>query len=364
MRSSRALMAAVVAVGLALSAPAFASAASDPPLPREWSTQVGAPFSLAVDGKRVFVADGATGMIGQLQPDGSLAPIVEGVEGLTGIALRGKWMAYASSVTEGQTEPPVITESGLNIQAPNGSLVYADLHAYEVANNPDAGNVYGITNPNPCVADAVGGMPLSYTGLIDAHAYNVASWRSDWLVADAGANALMRVTDAGDVSVVAVLPPVPVVLNEEMAGMLGLPACAAGDTYYVEPVPTGVTVGRGGAIYVSTLPGFPGESASQGALWKVDPSTGSVTQLAAGLSGPTSIAADGKDVYVAELFGAGISSVRDGQVSPFATLPGALSIATAPNGTVWAATMDFAGGPGTIVSISDRMVRVQGHVNR
>lgn len=364
MRTTRTLLAAAAAAALVLSLPATASAVDSPPPPQEWSTALGAPFSIAVDGSRVYVADGVTGTIGQLQPDGTFAPIVEGVPGLTGVAIRGASMAWGSSVEDGSTEPPVILESGLNIRGPKGAIVYADLHAYEEINNPDGGNTYGITDPNPCVVEATGGAPLSYTGLIDAHAYNVASWKGEWLVADAGANAVMRVTDSGQVSTLAVLPPVPVMLTAETAGMLGLPACAAGDVYYVEPVPTGVAVGSGGTVYVTTLPGFPGESASQGALWSIDPRSGALTQIASGLSGPTSAAVKGSDVYVAELFGAGVTRVADGVASPFAALSGALSVAVAPNGTVWAATADLSGGPGALVSISKGKVHVSANLVR
>ena len=364
MRSIRMVLAAAAAVALGLGLPATATAASDPPVPQEWSTQLGAPFSIALDGTRVYIADGATGTIGQLQPDGQVAPLVEGIPGLTGLAIRGASMAWGSSIEDGSTEPPVILQSGLNIRGPKGATVYADLHAYEVANNPDEVNTYGIIDPSQCVIDAAGEMPLSYPGLIDAHAYNVASWKGDWLVADAGANAVMRVTDSGQISTLAVLPPVPVTLTAETAGMLGLPACAAGDTYYVEPVPTGVAVGSGNTIYVTTLPGFPGESASQGALWEVDARTGSVTQLVSGLSGPTSAAVKGKDVYVAELFGAGVTKVTAGTPSTYAALSGALSVAVTSNGTVWAATADLSGGPGTIVSIANGKVHVNGNVVR
>lgn len=361
MRSLRALIAAGAVLALALSTPALASAASDPPPPQQWSDQLAAPFSLAVDGHRVLIADGGTGVIGQLQPDGSIAPVVEGVPGLAGVATRGAWIAYASSEMTGESEPPVITESGLNIRDRKGDVTYADLHAYEVANNPDQVNTYGITDPGSCVASDP---RATYTGLVDAHAYNVTAYQGAWLVADAGANTITRVTDDGGISIVAVLPPVPVVITAEIAGMMGLPECAVGDVYNVEPVPTGVAIGPGGAIYVTTLPGFPGEGASQGALWQIDPDTGDATQIVSGLSGPTSIATAANRTYIAELFGAGVSMVKAGELSPFAELPGALAVATAANGTVWVATMASEQGPGTISSIWKGKVKVQGHINR
>ncbi|MDQ0615136.1 hypothetical protein QF046_002777 [Microbacterium sp. W4I4] len=363
MRSSRVIIAAGAAVALVISLPTSASAASGPPDQQVWSNQLAAPFSLAVDGQRVLVADGGTGTIGQLQPDGSVAPVVQGVPGLAGLATRGAWMAYGSTVSEDPTqEESPILESGLNIRTPGGDTIYADLHAYEEEHNSDGDNAYGITDPESCVASFPG---ATYTGLIDSHAYSVASYQGGWLVADAGANAIMKVTDSGQISTLAVLPPVPVTITPQVAGLLGgLPGCALGGTFYSEPVPTGVAIGQGGAIYVSTLPGFPGMFASKGAVWKIDSATGAATQLASGFSQSTSIAVSGDSIYIAELAGAGVSVLKGEEVSSYAALPGALSVATAPNGTVWAATMASEAGPGTIVSISNGKVKVQGHVNR
>jgi len=361
MHRFRVLTAAAAAVALTLALPAAASAKSGPPQVKTWSTEVAAPFSIVADGSRVLVADGGTGVIGQLKSDGSLRPLVTDVPGLAGLAVRGTLTAYGSSEVEGTGEPPVITESGLNIRTLRGKTVYADVHAYEWAHNPDGSNTYGVRNPSACVSDAFAavGMPANYTGLLDAHVYAVTSWKGSWLVADAGANAIFRVTDKGRISTVAVLPPVPVKITAEMAAMFGMPDCVVGVTYDVEPVPTGVTVGSGGAIYVSTLPGFPGESASKGAVWRIDPKRGTSRMIAGGLSGATSIAADGKNLYVAQLFGEGIAKVTTaGAVSTLAALPGSLAVAVDKKGTVWATTMDPSGaGPGSIVSISHGKVK-------
>ncbi|MEV7632384.1 ScyD/ScyE family protein [Microbacterium sp. NPDC089318] len=358
MRTSRALAAVGAAAALILVVPTAASAADRTPVLEEWSAQLAAPFSLAVEGHRVLVADGGTGVVGQLQPDGSIAPVVEGVPGLAGLAVRGAWMAYGSSVEDGASEPPVITESGLNVRRPGGQTTYIDLHAYEVANNPDADNSYGVTDPASCAAGT------EYTGLLDSHVYGVAAWHSGWLVADAASNAVYEVTAKGAVRTLAVLPPVPVTLTAETTQMLGLDECAIGDVYYAEPVPTGVAVGPGGAIYVTTLPGFPGESASLGALWRIDSRSGSMTQVASGFSGPTSLAIAANRVYIAELFGGQISVVDRGTATPFAALPGAVGVAASGNGTVWASTLDLAGGPGTLVSIAKGKVKVQAHIRR
>ncbi|UNK71296.1 ScyD/ScyE family protein [Microbacterium sp. H1-D42] len=362
MRGSRALIAAGAVLALALTTPTVASAASDPPAPQEWSNQVAMPYSLTVDGQRVLVADGALGIIGQLQPNGSIANIITGAEGTTSVATRGKWMAYTTSVETGEEAPPA--ESGLEIIGPNGPMPYVDLHAYEYANNPDGGNTYGFVDG--CLAD--GG---SNPGLLDAHAYTVVSYRGAWLVADAGANVIWHVTNDGDISVFAVLPAVPVTVDAQVMAIMGLPDCALGSTFNAEPVPTGLAVGPGNVVYVSTLPGFPGMVTGAGQLWRIDRS-GEPTAIAAGLSGPTSISMAGPDaLYVAQLFGGGIAKVStSGQHLGFTPLPNALAVSTASNGTLWAATAaatDDVGnptGPGTIVSISKGKVKVNGHILR
>ncbi|NHB85074.1 hypothetical protein G7085_11840 [Tessaracoccus sp. HDW20] len=52
---------------------------------------------------------------------------------------------------------------------------------------------------------------------------------------------------------------------------------------------------------------------------------------------------------------------RRGTTTTFIDLPNALSVAAAPNGTIWAATMASETGPGKIVSVSNHKVRVRGH---
>lgn len=354
MRGTRAPAAALAVVALALLTPTAASAAPGSLQVHGWSTDVVMPFSLAVDGQqRVLVADGATGSISRLQPSGHLAPVVEGVTGLAGLALRGAWMAYGTSVAIENTEPPVIIESGLVVRAPNGNSVYADTHAFETAENPDGDVTYGPVAPS-CLEG------MEYQGLIDSHVYAVAAWRGQWLVADAGANALFAVTDRGEIRTVAVLPPVEVTITDAMVAQYDLPPCAAGTVYRAEAVPTGVAVGPGGQIYVSTLPGVPGEAAGAGAVWRVDPDSGALTLVATGLRGATSVAVSGANIYVAELFGPGVAVIRDGDVAMLAEVPGTLSVATSPNGTVWASTMASETAPGTIVSIAKGKAKLQG----
>lgn len=361
MRSSRALAVGIAVAGLIIATPGVASAKSGPPVTTPWSTDALAPFSLEVDGTRVIVADGFTGAISAMQPTGALSPIVTGVPGASGVATRGAWFAYTSTVSVGGEggEPGENIESGLSIRSPQGKTVYADTHAFEVANNPDGGVWYGPQDPSCMAGTPFGG----HTGVVDSHAYSVASGNGVWYVADAGGNDILRVTDHGAVSVVATLPPKTVTIPQPVLDQLGLPACM-GDPYSFESVPTDVEVGGDGQLYVTTLTGASEAGLPGGQLWKIDPTTGAMTMLADGFSGATNLAI-GKDgaIYVAELEGGGISVYRNGVVSPFAALPGALAVETGAGGTVWAATAGFLSGqPSQIVSISSGKVKVQAKV--
>jgi DNA-binding beta-propeller fold protein YncE len=98
----------------------------------------------------------------------------------------------------------------------------ADLAAYEQANNPDQ----ALYSPFP------GG------GLPDSNPYGLLEEPEGSIVADAGGNDLLRIDANGEISVLAVMPPVP----------------AARDG---SSVPTSIAVGPDGAYYVGQLTGAP-----------------------------------------------------------------------------------------------------------
>lgn len=354
MRHLRALVVGCAVAGLTLASPGVASAHpkhSKPRGPVVLSTDVGAPFNLEIDGPHVLVADGGPGYVGKVGRGGSVIPLVTGVPGASGVATRGAWLAYTSTVTNEETFEN--SASGLNVRRPGGRTVYADTTAYEAAHNPDGTNQYGPRSNDPCVVATVG---PRYTGALDSHAYSVAANRNGWLVADAGANDLLAVSDSGRISTVATFPAQPTTVTQEQADALGMPGCMVGVTYDFEPVPTDVEVGPGGSIYVTTLPGGPEgpELGARGSLWKVNPSRHSVTRIATGFAGATNLAI-GKhgEVYVAELFGGKVSVVNTRGVSKFVDLPGVVSVETAANGTVYAGTMGAdESTPGSIVKIS------------
>lgn len=367
MHLSRPTTACAAAAAVALFVPTTASAHDReprPPTPVVRSSQLAAPFNLAVSHGSVYVADGGLNLVGKLTRSGAIRTIAADQPGASGVdrSKDGRRLAYTTTVTNLDTFEN--SESGLNILGPHGSRVYADTHAFEVANNPDSVNQYGVDNPSQCVIDALTAaqFPVAYTGQVDSHAYSVAAWGRSWVVADAGANALFKVKNDGTVSTLAVLPPQPSTITAEQAAALGLPDCVAGTTYAFEPVPTDVEVGRDGWLYVTTLPGGPEGPVlgARGSLWKVDPTTGAATKIAGGFLGATNLALGSHGaVYVAELFGGQISVVKHGTVKPYLSLPGVVAVETGKDGTLWAATLgnEDPPAPGTIVQIKNGKVR-------
>ncbi len=367
MRVSRLTTTCAAAAAAALLIPSTASAHGhhpSTPKPVVRSTQLAAPFNLAVAHDTVYVADGGLNLVGRLTRNGAIATIAADQPGASGVdrSRDGRRLAFTTTVTDPATFEN--SASGLNIWGPHGAKVFADTHAFEVANNPDSVNHYGVTNPSQCVTDALTAaqVPVSYTGQVDSHAYSVTSWGRSWVVADAGANALFRVRNDGSVSTLAVLPPQPTTITAAMAAALGLPDCVVGVSYAFEPVPTDVEVGEGGWLYVTTLPGGPEGPVlgARGAVWKVNPSTGSVHKVAGGFLGATNLALGSHGtIYVAELFGGRISTVKRGAAVPYLDLPGVVAVETGRDGTLWAATLgnEDPPAPGTIVQIKNGKVR-------
>jgi hypothetical protein len=269
------LLAAVGAAcsALLLATPLSASATPKVPTASLVSDDLVAPFNIAFKGHGTYVADGGLNKVVRVRRDGTLKPIVSEAPGTSGLAFSryGRYMAYTTTESgeppaEGG-EPPPITASGLNIKKRHKSPVYADTLAYEKANNPDQHVHYGVRHPSQCVKDALGDQ-ASYKGLVDSHAYSVARYKKKWVVADAGGNDLLWVTNRGKIRTLAVLPSQPLKITEDIARAQGLPDCVIGVTYKFEAVPTDVEVGRDGYLYVTTLPGGP-EDPSLGARGKV-----------------------------------------------------------------------------------------------
>ncbi|RMB60253.1 ScyD/ScyE family protein [Tessaracoccus antarcticus] len=324
------------------------------------STALAAPFNLEVTSRGILVADGGLNLIGKVARHGSITTLAKDQPGASGVALsrNGRTMAFTTTVSDPGSF--INTESGLNIWGPRGHKTYVDTHAFEVKNNPDKVIHYGVKNPSKCVTDALtaAGLPVTYTGEVDSHAYSVAAYGDGWVVADAGANVVWKVDRRGRLSTLAVLPAQPLKITAEQAGALGLPACVVGITYNFESVPTDVEVGRDGALYVTTLPGGPESPVlgARGSVYRLNANGKHLKTVATGFLGATNLAlAPNGDIYVAELFGGKISVVHHGKVSTFLELPGVVAVETCGR-SVWAATLgdEESQAPGTIVEITRR----------
>jgi hypothetical protein len=357
------LLAAVGAAcsALLLAAPLSASATPKVPTASLVSDDLVAPFNIAFKGHGTYVADGGLNKVVRVQRDGTLKPIVSEAPGTSGLAFSryGRYMAYTTTESgeppaEGG-EPPPITASGLNIKKRHKSPVYADTLAYEKANNPDQHVHYGVRHPSQCVKDALGDQ-ASYKGLVDSHAYSVARYKKKWVVADAGGNDLLWVTNRGKIRTLAVLPSQPLKITEDIARAQGLPDCVIGVTYKFEAVPTDVEVGRDGYLYVTTLPGGPEDPSlgARGKVYRVNPRNGHIKLVASGFLGATNLAL-GKHhkIFVAELFGGQISVVKHGKAHKYVSLPGVVAVEIDRSGALWAATLanEDPPAPGTLVKI-------------
>jgi hypothetical protein len=310
------------------------------------------PLGLAVGSDGTFyVAEAFIGQITAIGKRGTRSSF--SVDGSTaGLDAKGKGtLVYTvTGFPENEEEPP---DTFLYRTNPSGkSKLLASPSAYEEEVNPDADNTYGFVDLTPeCAAQLPEFVPTEpYQGIIESNPYAVAIVPGGWLVADAAGNSVIKVGANGRISTVAVLPPITQVISQEIADEFGVPACG-GLTYNGEPVPTDVEVGPDGHYYVSSLPGFP-EAPGSGSVWRINSSTGELTQVAAGFSGAVDIAvaADGT-IYVAELFAGQISAIApDGSTSVVVQVDEPLALEIGPDGTLYA-TLGLE-GPGVLVSIT------------
>ncbi|OFE18425.1 hypothetical protein BA895_12465 [Humibacillus sp. DSM 29435] len=326
------------------------------------TTEVLAPFQLAVNNKGVYIADGFKNNLSLLKKNGKLSLIAQGtgsdVAGVD-VSKNGKSIAWTSTTMP--MGPGERVESSLTIRTQGKKDVVADLAKYERTHNPDGHTTYGaIAGSNAC-ADAVlgqiSGGPARYRGLIDSHPYAVAAWGDSWIVADAAGNDLLRVDARGRVSTLAVLPRQPVKLTKAMAAALGAPDCVVGVTYAFEPVPTDVEVDYRGNLVVSTLPGGPEDPSlgARGSVYTVNAHTGKAARLATGFLGATNVAIGPDGVYVAELFAGKVTKVKwNGAKKTFAKVANAISLEVR-GGWLYAGTLGDVdletgqvNGPGTV----------------
>jgi hypothetical protein len=319
-------------VALALVATSAPAASADAVVADDLTSPLG--FAVGDDGT-LYVAEAFAGLVTKISPGGERQEIASAPpgSGTSGVAIApGGSVFYTLSLPPEQGSPP---DTALAVAYPGGrTKTIASLAEYEAANNPDAGNTYGILHRGACYRDFgkyprfLG--PVQYTGQVESNPYAVA-WESagNLLVADAAGNDIVRV-DHGAVSTVAVLPPINQELDKkavrqqvrqinrklEKRGKDPIPRSSLdsciGKKYASNPVPTDVEIGPDGDYYVSTLPGAP-ELPGTSRVYRVDSTSGDLSVVARGLTGGTDLAvADDGTIYVTELFAFQVSMIAPG----------------------------------------------------
>lgn len=147
---------------------------------------------------------------------------------------------------------------------PGGATAFADVSAFELANNPTGGPV-------------------------DSNPFHLAATSDGLLATDAGGNSLLRINSDGTVSLA-----------------MSFPGRNIGGGFPSDSVPTGVAVGPDGNYYVGELTGFP-FTPGAARIYRVTPA-GEVTVSYEGFTTITDIAfgADG-DLYVLQLDNDGLA---------------------------------------------------------
>ncbi len=192
------------------------------------------------------------------------------------------------------------------ISTPSGKAAprtIANLAAFEAAHNPDHGAGPGPKFGNP---------------RIDSDPYAFTAYRGGFAVVDAGANDLLWISPKGTISVLAVFPTQTEKLTKTIAREIGHPTLTS---ISVQSVPSSVTVGPDGALYVGEITGMPFE-AGTAHIWRIVPGK-KISLYASGFTNISDLAFDGKNLLVLEIAANGLLDPKS---------PGAL-IRLAPDGT-------------------------------
>lgn len=227
---------------------------------------------------------------------GRTQPVITGLTNATGaVQVDGKF-----AITTGEGGGPPEEEMALTaLRAPidasgvtqasavlvakrNGDVrPFADLLAFELANNPDGQTQFAPDGVTPLEA-------LSNPFFVlEDH-----SRKGFVFVADAGANAVLQVDRKGNVTPFFVPP---VITTGVCAGAPNNDPEHAG----CDPVPTGLAYGPRNTLYIS---GLSAEAPGEGRVYVLNARTGELLRTITGLTSPTGIAVDGRGtVYVSNV---------------------------------------------------------------
>jgi len=284
------------------------------------------PLGLEVDGHGIsYVSQNFAGVLSKVDRRGTVTQVASSGDPAVEIAAPSSYhgTVYYAQVASDHSSAYLMAKRGNAAPRQLGNL-----QRHEATRNPDGKNTYGFVGlPKSCADQFTPQSPIPPTskGIVDTNPYASLALPTGVYVADAGANAIVKVGYHGKVSTTAVLPPTdPIIVSAELAAAQGLPACVAGFPYTFEPVPTDVELGRDGWLYVSTLPGGPEDPSlgARGGVYKVNPWNGKVVKVATGFGGATGLAVSWVtgNVYVAELFGNGgtgrVSVLTPGSKTP------------------------------------------------
>lgn len=349
-----AALAATATAALVLAGAPAAGAHGSPPTTVVADGLAG-PLSLDVTPRGdVVVAQSAAGVLARVDRRGSRTDLAAAPgEELAGVSVASAaGVVYTRSLGEG---PDAVAR--LERVDRRGRVdVLADTGAHERATDPDGTSTYGLRDTDQqCLDQLPPGFPAVTGGEVYSHPYASADLGAGrTVVADAGANALLVVDARGRVTTLAVLPAQPVVITAGIAEQNGLPACAVGDRFWFQAVPTDVEVGPDGALYASLLPGGPEDPGlgARGSVVRVDPRDGGVETVLSGLLTATGVAVgDDGTVYAAELFAGRVVALDPGATSPRtvleAELPAAVEVA---HGDLYVTTQVF-GPDGRVVRV-------------
>jgi hypothetical protein len=182
-------------------------------------------------------------------------------------------------------------------------------------------------------------------GVPDSNPYGLLAGPTGWIVADAGANALISMPRGTAPTTLAVFPN-----REIQPASPTLP-----NTLIMQSVPTSVGLGPDGALYVGELTGFP-FPAGEARVYRVMPGQ-EPSVFAEGFTNVIDIAfgADG-NLYVLEMARDGLLAAMTGGAEPTGRL-----VRIAPDGTQTTLVTDELSAPGGLAFGADGMLYVTNH---